>query len=127
MRFAVWSPAASRVWLCLFDGGRETRLELKPEGEGVHALFVPGLKAGARYGFRADGEYAPERGLWFDPDKLLVDPYATQIDCPYVYDPRLAARRGEGGDTAGLMPKAVVAALSPNWPNCETPATAAPP
>ena len=114
MRFAVWSPAASRVWLCLFDGEAETgRLEMPREDEGVHALFVPGLNAGARYGFRADGEYAPERGLWFDPDKLLVDPYASQIDRAYVYDPRLAARRGEGGDTASLVPKAVAAALPP--------------
>ena len=38
---------------------------------------MPGLTAGTRYGFRADGPYAPERGLWFDPDKLLVDPYAV--------------------------------------------------
>jgi len=110
--FAVWSGAAERIWLCLFDGERETeRLEMKPEGDGVHALFVPGLAAGARYGLRADGEYAPERGLWFDPGKLLVDPYAVAIDWPYVCDPRLAARRGEGGDTAPLVPKSVAAAL----------------
>ncbi|MDH6230124.1 glycogen operon protein [Mesorhizobium soli] len=72
---------------------------------------MPGLTAGARYGFRADGDYAPERGLWFDPDKLLVDPYALAIDRPCIYDPRLTARRGEGGDTAPLMPKAVVTEL----------------
>ena len=59
------------------------RLELQPEGEGVYALFVAGLAAGTRYGFRADGDYAPERGLWFDPDKLLTDPYAIEIDRPY--------------------------------------------
>ncbi|MGN6143563.1 MAG: glycogen debranching protein GlgX [Mesorhizobium sp.] len=111
IRFAVWSGAAERMWVCLFDGERETRLELKSEGEGVHALFVPGLKDGTRYGFRADGPYASEKGLWFDPDKLLVDPYAVEIDQPYVYDARLAARRGEGGDTAALVPKAIARAL----------------
>jgi glycogen operon protein len=112
-RFAVWSQTAKRLWLCLFEGENETkRLELQPEGDGIHALFVPGLAAGARYGFRADGDYAPERGLWFDPDKLLVDPYAAEIDRPYVYDTRLAARRGEGGDTAPLLPKAVVVDLA---------------
>ena len=58
---------------------------MQPEGDGVHALFVPGLGAGTRYGFRADGDYAPERGLWFDPDKLLIDPYAVEIDRPYAY------------------------------------------
>ncbi|MGB3415728.1 MAG: glycogen debranching protein GlgX [Mesorhizobium sp.] len=112
IRFAVWSAAAERIQLCLFDGERETdRLDLEPEGEGVHALFVPGLSAGTRYGFRADGDYAPERGLWFDPQKLLVDPYALEIDRAYAYDPRLAARRGEGGDTAPLVPKSVAVAL----------------
>ena len=91
---------------------RETdRLELSPEGDGVHARFVSGLAAGTRYGFRADGTYAPERGLWFDPDKLLVDPYAVEIDRPYVFDRKLSARRGEGDDTAPLVPKAVAVAL----------------
>ena len=111
IRFAVRSGAAERAWVCLFDGERETRLDLQPAGEGVYARFVPGLKDGTRYGFRADGPYAPEKGLWFDRQKLLVDPYAVEIDRPYAYDARLAARRGEGGDTAPLMPKAVARAL----------------
>ncbi|WP_292621233.1 glycogen debranching protein GlgX [Mesorhizobium sp.] len=115
IRFAAWSSAASRLWVSIFDerGNREIdRLELRSEGEGVHALFVAGLAAGTRYGFRADGDYAPERGLWFDPDKLLVDPYAVEIDRPYVYDDRLTARRGEGTDTAPLLSKAIAGALA---------------
>ncbi|MCZ8543125.1 glycogen debranching protein GlgX [Mesorhizobium qingshengii] len=114
IRFAAWSQAARRLWVSIFDeqGSREIeRLELQPEGEGVHALFVAGLGPGARYGFRADGDYAPERGLWFDPDKLLTDPYAIEIDRPYAHDWRLAHRRGEGVDTAPLMPKAIAGAL----------------
>jgi glycogen operon protein len=112
--FSVWSGNARRLWISLFDeyGNSEVeRLELPATGAGVHSLFVPGLKAGTRYGVRADGEHNPAHGLWFDPDKLLVDPYAVEIDRPYVYDPRLAARRGEGDDTAALMPKAVAVAL----------------
>ncbi|UVK53875.1 glycogen debranching protein GlgX [Mesorhizobium sp. AR02] len=114
IRFAAWSSSARRLWVSMFDeqGNRELdRLELKPEGNGVHALFVSGLAAGTRYGFRADGDYAPERGLWFDPDKLLSDPYAVEIDRPYAYHWRLAARRNEGADTAPLMPKTVAKAL----------------
>ena len=114
IRFAAWSWSARRLWVSIFDehGGRELdRLELKPEGEGVHALAVSGLAEGTRYGFRADGDYAPERGLWFDPDKLLSDPYAVEVDRPYAYHWRLAARRNEGVDTAPLMPKAVAKAL----------------
>lgn len=111
IRFAVWSGAAERVWLSLFDaeGEEETqRLELGREPDGTFALTVPGLKAGARYGFRADGPYEPERGLWFDPEKLLVDPYAVEIDRPFAYSPELSRPRGEGGDTARLVPKAIV-------------------
>ncbi len=76
----------------------------------VFSLHVAGVGAGARYGFRADGPYNPARGLWFDPAKLLVDPYATQIDRPYRHDPALAAPRGAGVDTAHLVPKSIVAA-----------------
>ncbi|MER9215477.1 glycogen debranching protein GlgX [Mesorhizobium sp. M0663] len=114
IRFAAWSSLARRIWVSIFDehGNREIdRLELQSEGEGVHALFVAGLAAGTRYGFRADGDYAPEHGFCFDPDKLLADPYAVEIDRPYAYDGRLAARRGEGADTAPLMPKAIAGAL----------------
>lgn len=110
IRFAVWSGAAERIWVSIFDaaGKAETaRLELQRGGDGVFALSVPGLPEGIRYGFRADGPYAPDEGPWFDPDKLLVDPYAVRIDRAYRYDGRLAAGRGQGGDTADLMPKAV--------------------
>ena len=102
------------MWICVFDerGNREVARHAMARGkDNIWRVSIPGLSAGARYGFRADGDYDPERGLWFDPDKLLVDPYAIEIDRPYVYDPRLAAKRGEGGDTAPLMPKAVAAAL----------------
>jgi glycogen operon protein len=112
VRFAVWSGAAECVWLCLFDAAGEqeiARHELTRGADGVFSAEVAGIEAGARYGFRADGPYDPDAGLWFDPQKLLVDPYAVEIDRPYAYNPALAARRGEGGDTAALMPKAVVA------------------
>ncbi|MBU2106051.1 MAG: glycogen debranching protein GlgX [Alphaproteobacteria bacterium] len=110
IRFAVWSGAAERVWLALFDasGEEETgRLEMARAADGTFSLTVSGLKAGTRYGFRADGPYAPERGLWLDPEKLLVDPYAVEIDRPFAYSPELSRRRGEGGDTAKLVPKAI--------------------
>ncbi|TGS71809.1 glycogen debranching protein GlgX [Mesorhizobium sp. M3A.F.Ca.ET.174.01.1.1] len=114
IRFGVWSSSARRLWVSIFDdiGSREVeRLQLQPQGDGVHTLFVSGLAKGTRYGLRADGDYAPERGLWFDPDKLLADPYALEIDRPYQYHWRLAAKRNEGADTAPLMPKTVACAL----------------
>ncbi len=114
IRFSVWSGAAERIWLSLFDkaGSEETeRLELSRETDGTFATHVPGLRAGMRYGFRADGPYDPARGLWFDPQKLLVDPYAIEIDRPFAYSPELSRPRGEGGDTAPLVPKAMATLL----------------
>jgi glycogen operon protein len=113
VRFAVWSSAAKKVWVCLFDDhDRETdRVALDRDEAGVFAAHFPGLRTGQRYGFRADGDYDPHKGLWFDPDKLLVDPYAVEIDRPYACDSRLAAPRGQGGDTSPLMPKSLVNAL----------------
>ncbi|WP_298400112.1 glycogen debranching protein GlgX [Sphingobium sp.] len=114
-RFSVWSPEASQLWLCLFDAqDRETRLPMLRDAEGYWHVEAAGVGVGARYGLRADGPYDPGAGLWFDPDKLLIDPYAGAIDRAFVYDPLLAALRGEGVDTASLMPKGVVTdTLSP--------------
>jgi glycogen operon protein len=117
-RFAVWSGAAERIWLCLFDGEREIeRVPLRLGPGRVFSATVPGAGPGSRYGLRADGPYAPERGLWFDPAKLLVDPYAVALDRPFAWNPRLALPRSEAAaDTAHLMPKAVVTALPPARP-----------
>ncbi|MCO5159946.1 MAG: glycogen debranching protein GlgX [Mesorhizobium sp.] len=112
--FAVWSGAAERLWLCLFDadGSREAdRVELARDGEGVFSAKVQGIAPGQRYGFRADGTYDPPRGLWFDPSKLLMDPYAVAVDWPYRYNALLAAPRWQQTDTAPMMPKAVVTDL----------------
>ena len=109
-RFAVWAPEATQLWLCLFDADdRESRLPMARGEEGVWQVHAPGVGAGARYGLRADGPYDPDHGLWFDPDKLLLDPYAPAIDRAFVHDPMLASPRGQGEDTAPLMPKGVVA------------------
>ncbi|MBH1998591.1 MAG: glycogen debranching enzyme GlgX, partial [Sphingomonadaceae bacterium] len=114
---AIWSPDAAQLWLCLFDGeDRETRLPMVRGQDGVWRGQAPGAGAGARYGIRADGPYDPGAGWWFDPAKLLLDPYATAIDRAFAYDPALAAPRGQGGDTAPLMPKAVVEAQSAPLP-----------
>ncbi len=111
VQFCAWSSCAERIWVCLFDesGNRETaRIEMTRAGHGVFQASVEGIGPGARYGLRTDGRYDPENGFWHDPDKLLMDPYAVEIDRHYRVDPLLCARRGQGGDTAGLVPKAIV-------------------
>ncbi|WP_288483310.1 glycogen debranching protein GlgX [uncultured Novosphingobium sp.] len=106
--FAVRSPLASQVWLCLFadekGGGAETRHAMRRDGE-VWRLELPVDLTGGRYGLRAAGEWAPEHGFWFDPAKLLVDPYAQELDRRFVQHPSLAQY---GADTAGIVPKAII-------------------
>ncbi|MDR6757904.1 glycogen operon protein [Mycoplana sp. BE70] len=106
--FAVHSRDAARVDLCLFDdNGKEEmrRLPMRRDADNVHRLFVEGAGSGTRYGYRADGVHSLDHGLWFDPSKLLVDPYAKQLDRRFVHDVRLTHY---GEDTADLVPKAIV-------------------
>jgi glycogen operon protein len=103
--FAVRSRDATRVTLCLFDSARETHVPMRRVGEDWHAASVSGIKAGQAYGYRAAGPWAPERGHCFDESKLLVDPYAVELDRRFRFDPALCVR---GADTAALVPRAVV-------------------
>ena len=43
---------------------------------------MPGVQAGQLYGFRAFGPFEPDRGLRFDPSKLLLDPYGCEVAVP---------------------------------------------
>ncbi|MDM4764186.1 glycogen debranching protein GlgX [Galbitalea sp. SE-J8] len=75
--FAVYSEAAKKVELCLFDAnGVETRVELLEVDAFVWHAYLPSVQPGQRYGYRVHGEYAPEKGLRMNPAKLLLDPYA---------------------------------------------------
>ncbi len=79
VNFALFSAHAQSVELCLFDptGSMEiARLTLPQNTNEIWHGFVPGLKAGALYGYRVHGPYDPENGHRFNANKLLVDPYA---------------------------------------------------
>ncbi|MDO1581945.1 glycogen debranching protein GlgX [Rhizobium oryzicola] len=107
-RFSVYSAHAEAIDLCLFeqDGVHErVRLPMQRQGDTLFALDVKDAPEGTRYGFRAHGVYNPDLGLWFDPSKLLVDPYAKELDRPFRHDARLWLK---GKDTASLVPKAIV-------------------
>ncbi len=106
--FRVRSPHASDVWLCMFDGSDERRIPMERSGDDWRAVLA-GDYSGAAYGYRANGEWAPDQGLWFDPAKLLVDPYAVELDRRFVQDPALAEF---GADTAHLVPRALVPAAT---------------
>ncbi len=110
VNFAVYSESASAIWVSIFDEADKevARLELDGHDDHIHHGLVAGLGAGTKYGLRADGRYDPDQGYFFDPNKLLVDPYAKRLDRTYVRSPRLRLPREEAVDTAPLIPKAVV-------------------
>ena len=110
--FRVRSPRADSIQLCLFRDDDEQRIAMARHGDDWCAE-LPGNLAGTCYGYRAHGPWAPEHGLWFDPAKLLVDPYALELDRRLVFNRRLSEF---GVDTAGLVPKAVVPSPLPEIP-----------
>ncbi len=82
VEFAVASQHAERIELCLFDpsGARELRrIDLFGPDHGCFHGFLPGAAPGLVYGYRAHGPYAPEHGHRFNPNKLLLDPYARHV------------------------------------------------
>lgn len=118
VNFAVYSETASTIWVCLFDAqDQETgRFALDVRQDNIHAGLIANIGAGARYGLRADGPYDPDQGFFFDPAKLLVDPYARHLDRVFVRSPRLRLPREEAVDTAPLIPKAIVPEAEGNEP-----------
>lgn len=83
VNFAVFSEHADRVELCLFDSIRSfqesMRINITEYSNGVWHVYIPGIKPGQLYGYRVYGPYAPEKGLRFNPSKVLVDPYARLV------------------------------------------------
>ena len=132
---AVFSENATGIELCVFsgDGRRETERVALPERSGpVRHGYLPGLAPGTLYGLRAHGPHAPERGHRFNPNKLLLDPYARALrgrfaagDACLGYDP--ASPDGDlsfsSVDSAPAMPKCVVTAPTPPVPAGERPDT----
>lgn len=123
--FALYSENATGVELCLFDrDDKETRLSLTEVSNFVWHGYVPGVGPGQRYGYRVHGPYAPNEGHRFNPNKLLIDPYAKAIDSEvgngpelfgYSWDAPEADLSFSDLDDAHLVPKSVVIDESFDW------------
>jgi isoamylase len=116
VNFSVFSKSATLVELLLFDRADAARpteiIRLEPEAHRTYHYwhaFLPGLTAGQIYAYRAHGPFEPERGLRFDKDKVLLDPYGLAVAVPDGYN-RQAAR--VPGDNAASAMKSVVADAS---------------
>ena len=85
--FSIFSENAERVELCLFDrDGVEERVEVVDQTAHNWHCYLPGVGPGQRYGYRVHGRYAPAEGHRFNPNKLLIDPYAKAIDGTVDWD-----------------------------------------
>jgi isoamylase len=82
VNFAVFSAHATRVEVCLFDNDGNTeleRIELPEYTDEVWHGYLPDAHPGTVYGFRVHGPYEPDVGHRFNPNKLLIDPYAKEL------------------------------------------------
>src|SRR5918993_3591835 len=82
VNFALFSANATKVELCLFDDSGETeleRIELPEYTDEVWHGYLPAARPGTVYGYRVHGPFEPEAGHRFNPNKLLIDPYAREF------------------------------------------------
>jgi isoamylase len=81
VNFAIFSENATAIDLCLFDSatGKEKKIRIKEVDNHIWHVYVPKLKPGQLYGYRVYGPYEPQNGHRFNPNKLLIDPYAKAL------------------------------------------------
>ncbi|MFT4171455.1 MAG: glycogen debranching protein GlgX [Rhodocyclaceae bacterium] len=127
VNFALFSAHATRVELCLFDseGKREVaRIELPEYTDEIWHVYVHDLPAGTVYGYRVHGPYEPDAGHRFNPNKLLMDPYAKEHIGALQWGPELFAYTldhpdkdlsFDTRDSAPLVPKCRVVDSNFGW------------
>ncbi len=111
--FAVHSPYATGMTLCLFDdtGNEVEQLPMTARSGSVWHIRVEGIRPGQAYGYRAEGAFDPLQGQYFNPHKLLLDPYAQALTHPASHDELLRTLEDTGtacpleADSAPAMPK----------------------
>ncbi|MEL6779180.1 MAG: glycogen debranching protein GlgX [Cyanobacteria bacterium J06597_16] len=123
--FAIFSENATKVELCLFGKrGKETRYALSEVYNFVWHGYFPGVRPGQRYGFRVHGPFEPENGHRFNPNKLLIDPYAQAIAGNVTPGQNVFSYTwGEDGedlsyneaDSATAVPKCIVVDTTFDW------------
>lgn len=135
VNFALFSANATKVELCLFDkaGKREIERVVLPEyTDEVWHGYLPDVRPGQLYGYRVHGPFEPRAGHRFNPNKLLLDPYALELrgdirwhDAAFGY--RIGSRQADLSfdrrDSASVMPKCVVVDPAVTWGADQRPRT----
>ena len=117
VNFALFSAHADKVELCIFDAeGKQQikRIAMPERTEQVWHCYLPEARPGLLYGYRVHGPYEPDAGHRFNPNKLLLDPYARDLagvfgssDLQYGYTVghKRADLSFDKRDNASAMPK----------------------
>ena len=112
---------AETVEVCLFDESGEQRLILPGRTGTVHHGLVSGIGRGQEYGFRVSGRWDPASGIFSNPAKLLLDPYARSISRDLIANPALVIHRPRSEDrpderdNSGFVPRSVVTDSRFDW------------
>jgi isoamylase len=129
VNFALFSEHGTAVDLCLFeleeDEGREThRIRMRERTDLIWHCYLPDVRPGQLYGYRVHGPYDPRHGHRFNPNKLLIDPYAKAVSGTIhwsdgLYGYTIGHPEGDLSlderDSAGGMPKSVVIDSAFTW------------
>src|SRR5258705_12745436 len=125
VNFSVFSKHATGIDLLLFDRVDDARparvVHLDPAAHRSYHywhVFVPGLKAGQVYGFRAHGPSDPSKGHRVHSGHVLLDPHGRAVVVPVGYN-RTAAH--DRGDNAGTAMQSVVVHPSADDRGSDTP------
>ncbi len=134
VNFALYSAHATKVELCLFDdrGLEIERIALPEYTDEIWHGYLPDARPGQLYGYRVYGPYAPDAGHRFNPNKLLLDPYAKQLVGELKWAPALfgytighkdADLSFDRRDSAAYMPKCAVIDPAFTWGKDQRPQT----
>jgi glycogen operon protein len=132
VNFAIFSENATAIDLCLFDSktGKEKRIRIRERDNHIWHIYVPKLKPGQLYAYRAYGPYEPQNGHRFNPNKLLIDPYAKALSGRVEWNNAIFGYEiGSAdedlsyseSDSASYIPKSVVVDTSFNWEGDKAP------
>ena len=123
--FSIFSEHATGVELCLFDEhGQERRIELVERTDLIWHAYLPDVRPGQLYGYRLQGPYEPAEGHRFNPNKLVLDPYAKAVNGDIEWNDALfgyqvgepeADLTFDERDSAPYMPKCSVIDPSFTW------------
>ena len=133
VNFALFSANAEKVEVCLFDdaGVKEiARYAITENDNNIWHIYLPGIKPGQVYGYRVYGPYKPEEGHRFNPNKLLLDPYAKKLTGRLIWHKALFGYDWDSPqkdlsfstlDSAPYVPKSVVTANDFDWGDDKSP------